>query len=252
MDSIYFEKQEGQLCAQHAINMLLQDHIFTAVDLSMIAQTLDTIEKEQLSDSSNYVSQHMDDTGYFSLQVIEMALKNVSNLRLINFESPEVSNIKVDPTLANAFVLHLEQHWFAIRKFGNQFVVLNSLNNGPVVITDTYLSLFLSQMVLENYHIFIVEGILPHCEADDVAKFCSFPLSNNDNVPIRPNSSSDIDSDEELQKAIAASEEQFQIDILKREDEEIKKALEESQMIANNSTFNSNLDTPNNDKNDNN
>ncbi|CEF62902.1 Machado-Joseph disease protein MJD family-containing protein [Strongyloides ratti] len=230
MDSIYFEKQEGQLCAQHAINMLLQDHIFTAVDLGMIAQTLDTKEKEQLLDSSNYVSQHMDDTGYFSLQVIEMALKNVSNLRLINFESPEGAHIKANPTLANAFVLHLDQHWFAIRKF------------------DTYLSLFLSQMVLENYHIFIVEGILPHCEADDVVQFCSFPISNTDNVPFHADSNSDIDSDNELQKAIAASEQQFQMDLQKREDEELKKALEESRLAVNNTAFKNNFDSSNDKK----
>lgn len=228
--------------------MLLQDHIFTAVDLGMIAQTLDTKEKEQLLDSSNYVSQHMDDTGYFSLQVIEMALKNVSNLRLINFESPEGAHIKANPTLANAFVLHLDQHWFAIRKFGSQFVVLNSLNNGPIVITDTYLSLFLSQMVLENYHIFIVEGILPHCEADDVVQFCSFPISNTDNVPFHADSNSDIDSDNELQKAIAASEQQFQMDLQKREDEELKKALEESRLAVNNTAFKNNFDSSNDKK----
>uniref|UniRef100_A0A0N5BT10 ubiquitinyl hydrolase 1 n=1 Tax=Strongyloides papillosus TaxID=174720 RepID=A0A0N5BT10_STREA len=252
MDSIYFEKQEGQLCAQHAINMLLQDHIFTAVDLGSIAQSLDTMEREHLSDASNYVSQHMDDSGYFSLQVIEVALNNASNLVLRNFESPEAAHIRANPTSAKAFVLHLDQHWFVIRKFGRQFVILNSMNSGPVVITDTYLSLFLTQMVHENYHIFVVEGDLPRCEADDVAQLCGFPVSNTNADLSHSEYGSYGDSDEELRNAIAASEEQFQIDLLKQEDDELNRALEESRRIAEDEAFKKASENSNQDKRDNN
>lgn len=35
---IYHEQQQGALCAQHALNNLLQNPVFTAVDLATIAQ----------------------------------------------------------------------------------------------------------------------------------------------------------------------------------------------------------------------
>uniref|UniRef100_A0A0N4ZRJ6 ubiquitinyl hydrolase 1 n=1 Tax=Parastrongyloides trichosuri TaxID=131310 RepID=A0A0N4ZRJ6_PARTI len=233
MDSIYFEKQEGQLCAQHAINMLLQDSLFTAVDLSIIAQSLDSIEREALNSNTCTASQNMDDSGYFSLQVIEMALKNIANLRLINIESPDVIEIKENPTKAKAFVLNLDHHWFVIRKFGNQFVVLNSVNNGPQVITNTYLSLYLSQMAFENYSIFIVDGVLPTCEADDVAQFCEFPLSNVAESRVESiEMNNEESSDEELQLAIEASKNQIEIDANQREQEELLKAIEESRRFA--------------------
>lgn len=38
LTGIYHEKQEGSLCAQHALNNLLQGDYFSAVDLATIAQ----------------------------------------------------------------------------------------------------------------------------------------------------------------------------------------------------------------------
>ena len=38
MAGVFHERQEGQLCAQHALNALLQGPYFTAVDLAEIAQ----------------------------------------------------------------------------------------------------------------------------------------------------------------------------------------------------------------------
>lgn len=45
-DIIFHEKQQGQLCAQHALNALLQESLFTAIDLSEIARELDAAELE--------------------------------------------------------------------------------------------------------------------------------------------------------------------------------------------------------------
>jgi len=75
MDSVFFEKQEGALCAQHALNALLQGAYFTAVDLASIARTLDNDEREVLgqggAENPEYLrafqqdSYNMDDTGFF-------------------------------------------------------------------------------------------------------------------------------------------------------------------------------------------
>lgn len=48
---IFHETQEGLLCGQHCLNNLLQQTLFTAVDLSEIAIRLDETEREMLATS---------------------------------------------------------------------------------------------------------------------------------------------------------------------------------------------------------
>lgn len=68
LSTIYFERQEhgSMLCAQHSLNNLLQDGIYTPQDLAHNAQVLDDLESAQLNgrrgDSTNY-----DDSGFFSI-----------------------------------------------------------------------------------------------------------------------------------------------------------------------------------------
>jgi ataxin-3 len=65
-----------------------------------------------------------------------------------------------------AYICNYREHWFTIRKIGSQWFNLNSLHASPELISDTYLSLFLTQLQQEGYSIFIVNGILPDCRAD--------------------------------------------------------------------------------------
>lgn len=67
-----------------------------------------------------------------------------------------------------AYICNLQEHWFTMRKIGTQWFNLNSLLSGPELISDTYLSLFLTQLQQEGYSIFIVTGIFPDCTADAV------------------------------------------------------------------------------------
>uniref|UniRef100_A0A8I3WQQ4 ubiquitinyl hydrolase 1 n=1 Tax=Callithrix jacchus TaxID=9483 RepID=A0A8I3WQQ4_CALJA len=85
MELIFHEKQEGSLCAQHCLNNLLQGEYFTAVELASIAHQLDEEERMRMAEggvtSEDYraflqqPSGNMDDTGFFSIQVITNALK---------------------------------------------------------------------------------------------------------------------------------------------------------------------------------
>lgn len=178
MESIFFEKQEGALCAQHALNALLQGPYFTAVDLATIARTLDAEEREVMGqggvDNPEFLrafqhdSYNMDDTGFFSVQVITAALR-VWNLHLIPYTAnePQAAMARADPTSQTAYVCNFREHWFTIRKFASQqWFNLNSILNGPEPISPTYLHLFLSQLQTEGYSIFIVDGSLPQCQAD--------------------------------------------------------------------------------------
>uniref|UniRef100_A0A8C6SS46 ubiquitinyl hydrolase 1 n=1 Tax=Neogobius melanostomus TaxID=47308 RepID=A0A8C6SS46_9GOBI len=95
MDSIFHEKQEGSLCAQHCLNNLLQGEYFTPVDLSSIAHQLDEEEREYRT-FLQQPSGNMDDSGFFSIQVISNALR-VWGLELILFNSREYQSLMLNP-----------------------------------------------------------------------------------------------------------------------------------------------------------
>ncbi|KAF1396961.1 Ataxin-3, partial [Spheniscus humboldti] len=170
--------QEGSLCAQHCLKKLLQGEYFSPVELSSIAQQLDEEERMRMAEggvsSEEYrtflqqqPSVNMDDSGFFSIQVISNALK-VWGLELILFNSPEYQRLGIDPINEKSFICNYKEHWFTVRKLGKQWFNLNSLLMGPELISDTYLALFLAQLQQEGYSIFVVKGDLPDCEADQL------------------------------------------------------------------------------------
>ncbi|XP_067099005.1 ataxin-3 [Osmerus mordax] len=179
MESIFHEKQEGSLCAQHCLNNLLQGEYFTPVDLSSIAHQLDEEERMRMAEggmaSEEYrtflqqPSGNMDDSGFFSIQVISNAL-GVWGLELLLFNSREYQRLMINPINEKAFICNYKEHWFTVRKLGQQWFNLNSLLTGPELISDTYLALFLAQLQQEGYSIFVIRGNLPDCEAEQILK----------------------------------------------------------------------------------
>ncbi|XP_015595693.1 ataxin-3 [Cephus cinctus] len=179
MECVFHEKQEGYLCAQHCLNALLQGPYFNAVDLANLAHQMDEEERIRMAesgiDSEDYKlfleqpSGNMDDSGYFSVQVISSALK-VWGLELIPYNSTEPTALMAqkDPSQMNAYICNYKGHWFTIRKLGHQWFNLNSMLSGPQLISDTYLAMYLAQLLQEGYSIFVVIGTFPQCPADDV------------------------------------------------------------------------------------
>jgi ataxin-3 len=78
---IFFEKQESRLCAQHALNMLLQGPYFSADVLAEIGHDLDEQEKQVLNaeDRARFQSQNLDDSGFFSIQVTKIIFRIILN-----------------------------------------------------------------------------------------------------------------------------------------------------------------------------
>lgn len=181
MDSIFHEKQEGSLCAQHCLNALLQEPYFTAVDLATLAQRMDEEERKRMAESGEDTedyrrfreqpSENMDDSGYFSVQVICSALE-FCGLDLVPFKSsgPLTKQANLHPETMSAYICNYRDHWFTIRKLGFQWFNLNSLLSKPELISDTYLTLLLAQLQQEGYSIFLVRGDLPECKADELLK----------------------------------------------------------------------------------
>ncbi|KAJ7462332.1 Josephin-domain-containing protein [Mycena galericulata] len=187
---IYHERQEegSMLCAQHALNSLLQGNYFSAPDLSEIAHNLDLLEESYDDENSGTRSGNMDDSGFFSVQVLDNALK-VWGLNLSRWQGEEMRPFHDHPDRTQlAFILNCEQHWFTLRRFGPHWFNLNSFSK-PEWISKLYLGMVLQQAEADGYSVFAVTQAdpssppaLPHTEADDLGNTLPEPHSAN-----RPN-----------------------------------------------------------------
>ncbi|TPX74653.1 hypothetical protein CcCBS67573_g04089 [Chytriomyces confervae] len=175
---VFFERQEGQLCAQHALNSLLQGQYFSPVDLSQIASDLDNQELSALAEggnnppnTANFTSQNFDDSGFFSIQVIQNAL-SVWNLQLSPIGASSNAAIRNDPASAPAYILNLNEHWLTLRSFGksrSRWYNLDSTKNQASYVSEFYLQALLSQLQADGYSVFLVQGVLPESDADAYA-----------------------------------------------------------------------------------
>ena len=135
-EMLYHEKQVAGLCAVHALNTLMQNSIFTEIDLMQIAHEFDRREKEVMMasgiDSTDFLkfapssssvssslgfiylylflcrymaedSGNVADDGNYSIQVIEEALK-VWNLTCHSLTNPDMKEAKDNP-------LYVCWHW---------------------------------------------------------------------------------------------------------------------------------------------
>uniref|UniRef100_A0A0A9WW70 ubiquitinyl hydrolase 1 n=2 Tax=Lygus hesperus TaxID=30085 RepID=A0A0A9WW70_LYGHE len=213
MELIFHEKQEGSLCAQHCLNALLQGPYFTPVDLATLAQKMDDEERAAMAESGvdteeyrRFIEQpsgNMDDSGFFSVQVISSALA-VWSLELLPLKSPEpvAAASRENPQDQMAYICNYREHWFTIRKLGNQWFNLNSLLSGPELVSTTYLSILLAQLQQEGYSIFIVLGGLPACPAHEA--LLATPAVPRAKPRPQPQTRGSSD-DPELEKAIRMS-----------------------------------------------
>ncbi|XP_070179699.1 ataxin-3-like isoform X2 [Littorina saxatilis] len=166
--------------------------------------------------SSNY-----DDSGFFSIQVLQEALR-VWGLELLPFTSqnPAAQAAQRDPTSQKAYICNFRQHWFCVRKLGHQWFNLNSLLTGPELISDTYLSLFLTQLQQEGYSLFIVMGELAESEADQLLRI--IPAVQ----PIKPSLITAEGQNPEREEAGGARREDDS------EDQYLQRALAESRQLV--------------------
>lgn len=209
------------LCAQHALNGILQGHFFDASQLAQIAEEIAEYERAELGlaqdDSmTGEMAQHMDDTGYFSVEVLDRAFKTW-HMNLVRWRKQGMQDRYSHPEREFAFILNLGSHWLAVRGFGRrdrQWFNLNSFFPKPQWLGEAYLGTFLQavrfssliQAEQEGYSVFVVEhdpgaGPLDNI-ADDMAD------SGTQGTEEAPISISD-DDDPELQEALRLSREEY-------------------------------------------
>lgn len=169
---LYHEVQESKLCGVHCVNTVLQGPFFSELDLAAMAAELDKKEMQMVMGSTSSAasadyahlmgedSSNVSLDGNFSIQVLAKAL-DVWDLKVTSLDAREVEEAKTNPQQEVAFICHLHDHWFTIRKVGDQWYNFNSLYLAPEHLSNFYLSAFLSSLQSEGWSIFVVRGNFP-------------------------------------------------------------------------------------------
>lgn len=160
---LYHEVQESKLCAVHCVNTVLQGPFFSEFDLAALASDLDRTEQQMMlqpPSPATHESFNVSMDGDFSIQVLQKALE-VWDLQVIPLHSPVAEPAQVDPELENAFICHLQDHWFCIRKVNGEWYNFDSLYAAPEHLSKFYLSAYLDTLKGFGWSIFLVRGNFP-------------------------------------------------------------------------------------------
>lgn len=111
------------MCAQHALNAILQGQFFDPSQLAQIADEISEYEQNELGiniqDAKHNLSCHMDETGHSSVEVLDRALK-AWDMSLVRWRSCEELHERYKhPEREFAFLLNFGHHWIALRGFGH-------------------------------------------------------------------------------------------------------------------------------------
>ncbi|XP_048127146.1 ataxin-3 homolog isoform X2 [Rhodamnia argentea] len=227
---LYHEVQESKLCAVHCVNTVLQGPFFSEFDLAALASDLDRKERQMMmpqgaAGGGDFLSQESHNVsldGDFSIQVLEKALE-VFDLLVIPLNSPVAEPAQIDPELENAFICHLQDHWFCIRKVNGEWYNFDSLYAAPQHLSKFYLSAYLDSLKGFGWSIFLVRGNFPREfpissseapsgygqwlspeDAERIIKSCNTTQPPPQRIDQTDQTLSDME-DEDLKAAIAAS-----------------------------------------------
>ncbi|KAL5991587.1 hypothetical protein ACLOJK_012496 [Asimina triloba] len=92
--------------------------------------------------------------------VLQKALE-VWDLQVIPLDCPVAEPAQIDPQLENAFICHLQDHWFCIRKVDGEWYNFDSLYAAPEHLSKFYLSAYLDTLKGFGWSIFLVRGNFP-------------------------------------------------------------------------------------------
>ncbi|RWW64555.1 hypothetical protein BHE74_00028193 [Ensete ventricosum] len=92
--------------------------------------------------------------------VLQKALE-IWDLQVVPLNSPAAELSKFEPELENAFICHLHDHWFCIRKVNGEWYNFNSLLPSPEHLSQFYLSAYIDTLKDSGWSIFLVRGNFP-------------------------------------------------------------------------------------------
>ncbi|KMT10981.1 hypothetical protein BVRB_5g112710 [Beta vulgaris subsp. vulgaris] len=240
---LYHEVQEAKLCAVHCVNTVLQGPFFSEFDLAALASDLDRTERQMMMQSTVGAGDFRTDEshnvslgGDFSIQVLQKALE-VWDLQVIPLDSPVAEPAQVDPELENAFICHLQDHWFSIRKVNGEWYNFDSLYAAPEHLSKFYLSAYLDSLKGAGWSIFLVRGNFPReCPLSSSEALNGYGqwLTSEDCVRILKSCNSKGESSRPLDPIRRQPTDQFtslsEAELLAMEDEDLKAAIAASLM----------------------
>lgn len=181
------------LCGVHTINTLLQGPVVNETDLAtvcalrshtqacqachpaQIALDLDALEAGCMAELGTHTddyqrfqnegSNNVSADGNFSVQVLHKALE-VFGLTAtpLGKHSPVdtlANNACTNPEAENAYICHMMDHWFSIRKVNDQWWNFNSLLPAPEPLSPFHLNTLISLLQNERHTVFVIRGNLP-------------------------------------------------------------------------------------------
>jgi len=166
---IYHEKQVAAMCAVHCVNNMLQGPLFEYSDFGQVAHELDAAER-RLTGGHGLDYGNMRTDGFFNVQVMQAVLVRAGyNMQPLTGEAG--MSAQIDTAKERAFILNKRQHWYALRRVGQEWFNLNSCLKTPRHYTDTDLRFHIGDAVKEGYMVFVVCGDFPrHALEEDARK----------------------------------------------------------------------------------
>lgn len=114
---------------------------------------------------SPFLHTHTTNSGFFSVDVLRLALSRFGSIELVPFnaqknEGGKEGEEEEDLTQEQGFIVNRAEHWFALRRIGKRWWNLNStLEEGkPEEVGRFYLSAFIGQLMMDGYSVFVVRG----------------------------------------------------------------------------------------------
>ncbi|KAB5552137.1 hypothetical protein DKX38_009448 [Salix brachista] len=182
--------------------------------------------------------------------VLQKALE-VWDLQVIAFDSPVAEQAQIDPDLENAFICHLHDHWFCIRKVNGEWYNFDSLYAAPQHLSKFYLAAYMDSLKNSGWSIFLVRGNFPK----------EFPIASSE-VPNGYGQWVSPEDAERITKSCNTTESPQTIDstqqgpdpyqeiLLEMEDQDLKAAIAASLMESSQAVARVETGSPQNDKED--
>ena len=140
---------------------MMQLALFEEADFDAIAVALERKTRAfgGAAADDDPASAHRDASGNFSIEVIRSALlKTGITCDAVGSERASAALARGGPAAATAFLVHRKDHWFALRKIAAKWYHLDSLSGqGPALLDDELLELFVSDLVASGSSVFHVE-----------------------------------------------------------------------------------------------
>eukprot|EP00439_Symbiodinium_sp_Y106_P026686 s4442_g3.t1 len=161
---IYHEKQVGSLCAIHCVNNMFQGPLYEDHDFRSVARVLDERERSLMKgEDLDFGNARYD--GFYNVQVMQEVLRRAGYE--MTSVSAEAAKECVERAKEKAFILNKQEHWFCVRRLGQEWFDLNSCMSVPKHYTDRDLEWLIKEAVSDGYGVFRVTGEFPSCALEE-------------------------------------------------------------------------------------